>query len=65
MTACVIRLDDHRPAVLVPEIDLFTAVDVVLRDLRDIQDNWGSEDARLRLNECRDLLQRAFDEGAA
>ncbi len=42
------------------EIDLFTAVDVAIRDLREIQDNWGTALALERLIECRELLHTAF-----
>lgn len=44
-----------------PEIDLFTAVDVAIRDLRDILDGWGEEPARQQAEECHRLLQRALD----
>lgn len=42
------------------EIDLVTAVDVAIRDLRDIE-HWLSADAaRERASECRRLLAQAL-----
>jgi hypothetical protein len=43
------------------EIDLLTAVDAAIRDLRDIQTRWGEEAARIQAEECRLMLERAFD----
>lgn len=43
------------------EIDLLTAVDAAIRDLRDIAARWGEEGARLQADECRRMLERAFD----
>jgi hypothetical protein len=42
------------------EIDLITAVDVAIRDLREILMCWGSEVARQRAQECELMLRRAF-----
>jgi hypothetical protein len=42
------------------EIDLLTAVDAAIRDLRDIAARWGEEAARLQAEECRQMLERAF-----
>jgi len=42
------------------EIDLATAVDVAIRDLREILSCWGSEAARERAQECELTLVRAF-----
>jgi len=42
------------------EIDLVTAVDVAIRDLREILLCWGSEIARQRAQECELTLRRAF-----
>jgi hypothetical protein len=39
---------------------LVTAVDVAIRDLREILLYWGSEIARERTQECELLLHRAF-----
>ena len=44
-----------------PEIDLVTAVDTAIRDLRDIIARWGDEAARLQADECRLMLERALD----
>ena len=43
------------------EIDLLTAVDAAIRDLRDITRAWGTEAAREQAEECRMMLERAFD----
>jgi hypothetical protein len=43
------------------DIDLLTAVDVAIRDLRDIAARCGEETARLQAEECRQMLERAFD----
>jgi len=43
-----------------PEVDLLTAVDAAIRDLRDIADRWGEEAARLQADECRRMLEKAF-----
>jgi hypothetical protein len=42
------------------EIDLATAVDVAIRDLREVLVCWGSETARQRAEECELTLRRAF-----
>jgi len=42
-------------------IDLYTAVDAAIRDLREITARWGDEAARLQAEECRRMLERAFD----
>jgi len=44
-----------------PEIDLVTAVDTAIRDLRDIIARWGDEAARLQADECRLMLERALE----
>jgi hypothetical protein len=43
-----------------PEIDLLTAVDVAIRDLREISQRWGEESARRQAEECRTMLEGAF-----
>jgi len=49
-----------------PEVDLATAVDVAIRDLRDIQFLRDLADIRMRAQECRMMLRRAFEsDGAA
>jgi hypothetical protein len=42
------------------EIDLVTAVDVAIRDLREILSCWGSDTARRRVEECQQTLRRAY-----
>lgn len=42
------------------EIDLLTAVDAAIRDLRDIASRWGEDAARRQAEECREMLERAF-----
>jgi hypothetical protein len=44
-----------------PDIDLLTAVDVAIRDLRDIAGLCGEESARLLADECRRVLERAYN----
>jgi len=66
VTAQIFDLSDYRnPPVNHDEIDLVTAVDVALRDLREILDNWGSAAARQRTQECELMLRRAFHETVA
>ena len=43
------------------EIDLFTAVDVAIRDLRDIARQCADETASTRASECERMLQRALN----
>ena len=61
MSAEILKLSDYRvdddDNV---EIDLVTAVDVAVRDLREILLCWGSEAARQRAEECELMLHRAF-----
>jgi hypothetical protein len=42
------------------EIDLLTAVDAAIRDLRDIAERWDEESSRRLAVECRRMLERAF-----
>jgi hypothetical protein len=58
LSADVIWLCERRAESLA--IDLRTAVDVAIRDLDDIQHQWGTETARFRLLECQEMLRRAF-----
>lgn len=61
MSAEILRLSDYRVEdVADGEIDLVTAVDAAIRDLREIQLCWGSEVARQRVEECELMLRRAF-----
>jgi hypothetical protein len=57
----ILRLSDYRnDDGAVDEIDLATAVDVAIRDLREILSCWGSGTARQRAEECELMLRRAF-----
>jgi hypothetical protein len=54
-------LSDYRINVAADnEIDLATAVDVAIRDLREILSSWGSESARRRAEECDLTLRHAY-----
>jgi hypothetical protein len=61
VSAEILLLSDHRIDDG-DEIDLVTAVDVAVRDLREILVCWGSEAARQRAEECELMLRRAFSE---
>jgi hypothetical protein len=50
------RVDDGADA----EVDLVTAVDVAIRDLREILLCWGSDTAQERARECESTLRRAY-----
>ena len=43
------------------DIDLVTAVDAAIRDLRDIIAGWGEEASRQQADECRRMLERALE----
>ena len=61
MSAEIIEMSDYRINDSAEgEIDLATAVDVAIRDLREILLCWGSEAARRRAQECELTLLRAF-----
>jgi hypothetical protein len=61
VSAEILSLNDFRiNDVLDNEINLATAVDVAIRDLREILICWGSETARQRAEECELTLRRAF-----
>ncbi len=61
MSAEILRLSDYRiDESADSEIDLATAVDVAIRDLREILMCWGSEMARQRAQECESTLRRAY-----
>jgi hypothetical protein len=61
VSAEILRLNDYRVDESVDsEIDLATAVDVAIRDLREILMCWGSDKARQRAQECKSTLQRAY-----
>ena len=59
MSAEIVKLSDYRvDDTGDEEIDLATAVDVAIRDLREILTYWGSEGARRRAQECELMLRR-------
>jgi hypothetical protein len=61
VSADILRLSDYRiDDGANGEIDLATAVDVAIRDLREILMCWGSEMARQRAEECESTLRRAY-----
>ena len=61
MSAEILKLSDYRIEDGADgEIDLVTAVDVAIRDLREILTCWGSETARQRAEECELMLRRAY-----
>ena len=61
VSAEIVKLSDYRISDAADsEIDLATAVDVAIRDLREILSSWGSELARQRAEECELTLRRAF-----
>jgi hypothetical protein len=61
VSAEIVRLSDYRSDDGAEcEIDLVTAVDVAIRDLREILLCWGSEAARQRAEECESMLRHAF-----
>ena len=52
MSAEILKFSDYRiNEAADSEIDLATAVDVAIRDLREILSSWGSEPARQRAEE--------------
>lgn len=42
------------------DIDLVTAVDAAIRDLREIVSKWGDEAMLRQADECRRMLERAL-----
>ena len=61
MSAEIFRLSDYRiDDIADGEIDLATAVDAAIRDLREIRLCWNSDVARQRTEECELMLRRAF-----
>jgi hypothetical protein len=66
VSAEIVRLSDYRVDDSVDdEIDLVTAVDAAIRDLREILVGWGSQGARQRTEECELMLRRAYSAFAA
>jgi hypothetical protein len=62
VAAEIISLADFRDSADA-ECDLVTAVDVAIRDIREILANWGTDQARIRAVECERLLSLAFRNG--
>ena len=61
MSAQILKFSDYRiNDVADCDIDLATAVDVAIRDLREILSTWGSETARQRAEECELTLRHAL-----
>jgi len=61
VTAELFKLSDYRVEDIADsEIDLATAVDIAIRDLREILVGWGTEGARQRAQECELTLRHAF-----
>ena len=66
MSAEIIRLEDfraHPAAEDDVDCDMVTAIDVAIRDLREILSYWGSEGARVRAQECERMLARVLKHG--
>ncbi len=65
MSAEIIRLEDFRAPSDHDEMDcdMVTAIDVAVRDLREILSFWGSEGARVRAEECERMLTRVLKHG--
>ena len=62
MSAEIIWLSDRQAeADTNLAIDLRTAVDVAIRDLKEIHANWGTELALERLAECRSMLRTVLE----
>jgi hypothetical protein len=63
VSAEILRLSDYRMDDGADSgINLATAVDVAIRDLREILLCWGSETARQRVEDCESTLRRAYCE---
>ena len=64
MTAEIYKLSEYRSTDNTDhidcEIDLETAVDAAIRDLREILMHWGSDGARQRAQECEEMLRHAY-----
>ena len=62
MSAEIIRLCDRRAQAEADlEIDLHTAIDVAIRDLWEIEAQWGTALALERLAECRSMLRTVYE----
>jgi hypothetical protein len=61
VSAEILKLSDYRADDGADvEVDLVTAVDVAIRDLREILLCWGSDTAQERAQECELMLRRAY-----
>ena len=61
MSAEIVKLSDYRvDDGAEAEVDLVTAVDAAIRDLREILLCWGSDTAQERAQECELMLSRAY-----
>jgi hypothetical protein len=61
VSAEILRLSDYRTDDIADgEIDLVTAVDAAIRDLREILSCRNSKVVRRRAEECELMLRRAF-----
>ena len=61
MSAEIIWLCDRRvEADADLAIDLYTAADVAIRDLQEIEANWGTELGLERLAKCRSMLRKVL-----
>jgi len=61
VSAKILKLSDYRiDDVADCAIDLATAVDAAIRDLREMRLCWDSDAARQRAEECELMLRRAF-----
>lgn len=60
MSANIIHLFPNGEPEAWGDIDLETAADVAIRDLRDVEAHWGSAVGLQRLRECREFLAKAF-----
>lgn len=66
MSAEIIRLSDYRTEECeLNEIDLVTAVDVAIRDLREILTFRDAQSIHSRVTECEALLRRALASACA
>jgi hypothetical protein len=67
LSAEIIQLDAYRMPAMEPveeeTCDMATAIDVAIRDLREILQYWGSEGARARAVECERMLSRVYGAG--
>lgn len=62
LAAEIIRLSDRRARTdAYLDIDLRTAVDAAIRDLREIEVYWGTERGLLRLAECQAMLSTMLE----